>query len=332
MHAGRLRRMSRQQGFGLLDVIFALALLGLIYAGAIKFLLNQKEAHAAEHYRVRIEQVIEALQKYQYQQHTLSPPVALIDEFPTELNDLMTEEEQFWINCTAADEAAHHCVRPDSVPWTSTRLGYEAGYKNIPIGSGTRDIAYATLTFPLSSSVIAPNFRAKWATELLKLPYAKAQTNGDITVHVYDPLLSQLYDEFLQRDGSVALTDDWDVGGESAITNAQNVFVQTADGTQMNLAAGVIATFTAKHGDLIEKPQCPEGLEPAISTSIKSLSYPEGDEYKATGAMKTRATETSGSSQWQVQLNYFAQSQSAEEWAEYHDGEIEIKLSCVTQE
>ncbi|WP_142379575.1 type II secretion system protein, partial [Klebsiella pneumoniae] len=60
--------MKRQRGLGLLDVLFALALLGLIYAGAAKVLMTQKETNAAQDYRVRIEQVIEALQKYQYQQ------------------------------------------------------------------------------------------------------------------------------------------------------------------------------------------------------------------------------------------------------------------------
>ncbi|TOK15542.1 prepilin-type cleavage/methylation domain-containing protein, partial [Vibrio parahaemolyticus] len=63
--------MKRQRGLGLLDVLFALALLGLIYAGAAKVLMTQKETNAAQDYRVRIEQVIEALQKYQYQQRTI---------------------------------------------------------------------------------------------------------------------------------------------------------------------------------------------------------------------------------------------------------------------
>ncbi|MDN4720253.1 hypothetical protein QYZ43_26225 [Vibrio parahaemolyticus] len=45
-------------------------------------LMTQKETNAAQDYRVRIEQVIEALQKYQYQQRTIKPAVAVIDEFP----------------------------------------------------------------------------------------------------------------------------------------------------------------------------------------------------------------------------------------------------------
>ncbi|MCZ5901300.1 type II secretion system protein, partial [Vibrio parahaemolyticus] len=100
----------------------------------------------------------------QYQQRTIKPPVAVIDEFPTELNDLVTTDEQFWINCSEADEAAKRCIRPDSVPWTRERIGYEAGHKSITIGTELRDVAYAQLTFPLSSSVIEPIYRAKWAT------------------------------------------------------------------------------------------------------------------------------------------------------------------------
>ncbi|MRE01509.1 type II secretion system protein, partial [Vibrio parahaemolyticus] len=47
--------IKRQRGLGLLDVLFALALLGLIYAGAAKVLMTQKETNAAQDYRVRIE-------------------------------------------------------------------------------------------------------------------------------------------------------------------------------------------------------------------------------------------------------------------------------------
>lgn len=317
--------MKRQRGLGLLDVLFALALLGLIYAGAAKVLMTQKETNAAQDYRVRIEQVIEALQKYQYQQRTLKPPVAIMDEFPTELNDLVTPDEQFWINCTQADEAARRCIRPDYVPWTTQRIGYEAGHKGITVGTDVRDVAYVEMTFPLSSSAIAPMYRAKWATELLKMPYAKAQPNGDITVMVYDPLLSQLYDEFLQRDGSVALTDDWDVGGDYAITNAQDVTILNSDGTQKIVSQGLVDIYTVEHGDKVEKPSCPEGTQPYIALGLGKIFISK--DYQLTGSQKPYLL-SQGSDYWQVGLEVRVKSLLTGKLDKIHTGEITAFTQC----
>lgn len=316
---------NKQKGLGLLDVLFALALLGLIYAGAAKVLMTQKETNAAQNYRIRIEQVIEALQKYQYQQHTTKPPVPVIDEFPTELNDLVTVDEQFWINCTEADEVAKRCIRPDYVPWTKQRIGYEAGHKGITIGSEIRDVAYVEMTFPLSNSVIEPMYRAKWATELLKMPYAKAQSNGDITVMVYDPLLSQLYDEFLQRDGSVTLTDDWDAGGNHAITNAKDFTIANSDGTQKIVSEGLVDVWTVEHGDKILKPSCPANTEPKIALSISYIRVNKED--KLSGSVRPWV-QSETSDYWEVGLSSRVNVVDTGEIKESFLGKIQALTFC----
>ncbi|GAL15776.1 hypothetical protein JCM19233_6798 [Vibrio astriarenae] len=201
--------MKRQQGFGMLDMVFALALAGTLFVAYAGFMQRQKVEFDTQNYAKRIEHLIDALQRYHYQQKLNDADT--IYHFPSELNDIITPEEQFWLNCMVADEQARYCARPDYVPWTTQRIDYIAGEKQVTLKHGLRVIAYAELTFPLSA--IAPEYRARWASPLLALPYAKRLANGDVKVSVYDPLLSQLYDEFLQRDGSVPLTDDWDVGG-----------------------------------------------------------------------------------------------------------------------
>lgn len=319
--------MKHQRGLGLLDVLFAIALLGLVYAGVAKWALINKEKNAAQDYRNRIEHVVEALQKYQYQQKTIKPPVAVIDQFPTNLNDLVTPDEQFWINCTAADEAARRCVRPDYLPWSSLRIGYEAGRKTVTIGSDLRDIAYAELTFPLSGSAIAPIYRAKWATELLKVPYAKALSNGDITVMVYDPLLSQLYDEFLQRDGSVQLTDDWDVGGRYSITNIQDVTIANSDGTQKIVSKGLVDIYTVKHGDLVKKPACPDGMNPDIALGIGQIYIDKN--YELTGSQKPYIEPIGTNDEhWQVGLEIRVKSLTTGEFKKVNTGEITAFTQC----
>lgn len=330
MYAGGLflklqMKRAKQRGLALLDVLFAMALLGLIIAGASKWMAIQKEKNAAGDYRARIELVIETLQKYQYQQHTLKPPVPLYEEFPNLLNDLVTPDEQFWINCTPADEAARSCVRPDSAPWTVERLGYEAGQRTVTINGQSRDIAYAKLTFPLSSSAIAPMYRAKWATELLKIPYAKAQTNGDITVMVYDPLLSQLYDAFLQHDGSVPLSDDWDVGGQFAVTNAKDLTILNDDGTQKIVSKGLVNASTVEHGEWVNKPACPEGMRPDIMLGLSSI-YIESDK-ELTGSQKPYLiSETSTG--WLVGLEVRVKSLTTGDLGKSHSGEITVLTQC----
>lgn len=317
--------MKHQRGLGLIDVLFAIALLGLVYAGVAKWALINKEKNAAQDYRNRIEHVVEALQKYQYQQKTIKPPVAVIDQFPTNLNDLVTPDEQFWINCTVADEAARRCVRPDYLPWSSLRIGYEAGRKTVTIGSDLKDIAYAELTFPLSSTTIQPIYRAKWATELLKVPYAKALSNGDITVMVYDPLLSQLYDEFLQRDGSVQLTDDWDVGGDYAITNAKDLTLLNSDGTQKIISKGLVNVITVKHGDRVDKPSCPDGMAPDIMLSIANIYI--GSDLELTGSQKPYLMTTTDR-YWQVGLEVRVKSLITGQFEKATTGEITAFTQC----
>nr|AKN39257.1 hypothetical protein [Vibrio tasmaniensis] len=269
--------------------------------------------------------MIETLQKYQYQQHTLKPPVPLYEEFPNLLNDLVTPDEQFWINCTPADEAARSCVRPDSAPWTVERLGYEAGQRTVTINGQSRDIAYAKLTFPLSSTAIAPIYRAKWATELLKIPYAKAEPDGDITVMVYDPLLSQLYDAFLQHDGSVPLSDDWDVGGQFAVTNAKDLTILNADGTQKIVSKGLVNVVTVKHGERVYKPACPQGTTPDIMLSIGNIYI--ASDYELTGSQKPYLITTT-SSYWDVGLEVRVKSLITGDLTKSSSGEITAFTQC----
>ncbi|MEZ9034368.1 type II secretion system protein J [Vibrio sp. 10N.247.311.00] len=318
-------KRAKQRGLALLDVLFAMALMGLIIAGASKWMAIQKEKNAAGDYRARIELVIETLQKYQYQQHTLKPPVPLYEEFPNLLNDLVTPDEQFWINCTPADEAARSCVRPDSAPWTVARLGYEAGQRTVTINGQSRDIAYAKLTFPLSSTAIQPIHRAKWATELLKIPYAKAEPDGDITVMVYDPLLSQLYDAFLQHDGSVPLSDDWDVGGQFAVTNTKDLTILNADGTQKIVSKGLVNVVTVKHGERVYKPACPQGTTPDIMLSIGNIYI--ASDYELTGSQKPYLITTTND-YWDIGLEVRVKSLNTGDFSIRNEGEITAFTQC----
>lgn len=314
---------KKQTGFvAMMDILFALGFMGLMFAGYAGWVANEKAKNAGVDYRERIEHVIEALQKYQYQQHTATPPVAVMDEFPTLLNDLMTPDEQFWINCSDAEEAARNCIQPDYVPWTTQSIIYSHGRKSITVGEGLRYIAFAEMTLPLS--LIEPQYRSRWSTELLKLPYAKRKPSGDITVSVYDPLISQLYDEFLQRDGSIQLTDDWDVG-EHGITNAKDYTIANSDGTQTLVSSGLVNIVRVSHGDKVPKPSCPDNLSPDM---VLSISYIKVDKEDAlTGSSKPWVMSQT-SDYWEVGYQTVLKDRTTGEIKTSTDGKVNALTFC----
>ncbi|WP_017817482.1 type II secretion system protein [Vibrio harveyi] len=315
--------MQRQKGFTLLETLIALSLFALGITGFFRLWSINKETHAADNYRAQIELVIEALQKYQYQQRTLGVPK--IDEFPTNLTDLVTTDEQFWINCSTADEAARRCVRPDFLPWASQRIGYQAGHKSVTIGGNVKDVAFAEMTFPLNPTVIKPDYRAKWAAKLMTLPYAKQQPNGDVKVTIYDPLLAQLYDAFLQKDGSIPLTDDWDVGGNFSITNTRDITIRNSNGTQKLVSRGLSNVFTVNHGDKVQKPACPTGTTPSINLGLGYVKI-EGN-YQLVGSQKPYLmSETTA--YWQVGLELRVKNLTTNQFDIENKGEILAITQC----
>lgn len=317
--------MQRQKGFTLIETLIALSLFALAVTGFFRMWNIYKEAHAADNYRAQIELVIEALQKYQYQQRTLG--VSKIDEFPTNLTDLVTTDEQFWINCSTADETARRCVRPDFLPWTSQRIKYSAGHKTVTVGATRKDIAFAELTFPLSATVIKPDYRAKWAAKLMTLPYAKQQTNGDIKVTVYDPLIAQVYDAFLQKDGSVQLTDDWDIGGEHAIMNAKDYTLKNADGSQTLVSQGLSNFYSVKHKDKVPKPRCPIGLKSSIKLALGYIRIEK--EYQLVGSQKPYLIKSGETpTEWQVGLEIRVKNLDTGDFGKANTGEIIAITQC----
>lgn len=314
--------MQRQKGFTLLETLIALSLFALGITGFFRLWSINKETHAADNYRAQIELVIEALQKYQYQQRTLGVPK--IDEFPTNLTDLVTTDEQFWINCSTADEAARRCVRPDFLPWASQRIGYQAGHKSVTIGGNVKDVAFAEMTFPLNPTVIKPDYRAKWAAKLMTLPYAKQQPNGDIKVTIYDPLLAQLYDAFLQKDGSVPLTDDWDVG-DKALSNVSDMFIRNADGSQSSVSKRLTETYVMQHNGKVFKPACPIGLSASIGFGIGQINV--GREYQIFGDLKPYI-QAETSKYWQLGLDVRVKNLTTGRTELLHTGDILAFAQC----
>ncbi|WIG83782.1 type II secretion system protein (plasmid) [Photobacterium damselae] len=306
--------MKKQKGFGLIETIMALAILGIMSTFIIQGVNKYNQIKRANAYADQIERVITQLQKYQYKRVTvdgISPSSASV--WPTNLDGLMVAS-QFWPSCSLLDEQAHRCVRPDSVPWTTRKLGYAVTHTN-----------------PTKAELTIPAPPPEWVSPLKELPFAVVQHNGDIKVAIEDPLLSQVFDDlqqdWLKKDGSTELTKTWDVGNQ-AILNTERVTVRTQAGTQLRIDAGTVKEFLARHGDRIYKSSwsCPKDLRQTIYVNAHAPMAPRGYEYIGISNFKPYAIDRG--SYYELNFDYNAKIKSTGEWKRMHSGFLNVRLNC----
>ncbi|CAG23477.1 prepilin-type N-terminal cleavage/methylation domain-containing protein [Photobacterium profundum] len=309
----------KQHGFSLFELIIVLAVLGIISTFAIRAMNGYTNWKYAQDYAAHIERVITQLQQYQYYQVTVqNQDPATVQVWPSNLANLMSPSGQFWPDCSLADEGNRLCTRPDNVPWTTQRLGYTVT---------TANPTKAEITIPLSA--IPSEQQTLWASALKTLPFAVTHpTTGDIKIAIGDPLLSQVYKEFLQKDGSTPLTAAWDVGYQS-ILNAKQVTVKTQDGRQQQLGVGTVKEFLAQHGDRVYKNSwsCAAGLKQTLHVSLNAPMAPNlSTEYIGLVGFKPYATDRG--SYWDLGLVYNAKIKSTGKWKDMHSGFLNVRLNC----
>lgn len=306
--------MKKQKGFGLIETIMALAILGIMSTFIIQGVNKYNQIQQAKAYAAHIERVINQLQKYQYKKVTIdhiSPSSKNV--WPTNLDGLMIAS-QFWPQCSLVDEQAHRCVRPDSVPWTTRKLGYSV-----------------TSTNPTKAELILPSPPPEWASPLKRLPFAVTQGNGDIKISVEDPLLSQVFDglqqDWLKKDGSIKLTDTWDVGNQ-AITNTSMVTILNQAGRQNIIGTGTIYEFLARNGQTFPYSSwdCPIGLKKTVHLSINSKIPPPGEQYIGEAGEKPYLINRG--SYFEVRMEYNAKLKSTGKWTPMTTGYINVRLNC----
>ncbi|MGF1872022.1 type II secretion system protein [Photobacterium indicum] len=323
--ASSSRKANAQRGFGLVETLLTLVILSIFTIGLTNALLSYYNKRNALTYKVHIEHVIEQLQQYQYHKVTVDhvSPYST-DVWPDTLDKLMTDyDSQFWPMCSMDEQKLGKCDRPDRVPWTKNTdvLGYEV----TPAVGET--VAKAILTFPLSSTVIDPDDRAVWAAELSRLPFVRVLPNDDITVLIGDPLMAQVYREFLRIDGTTELTDEWDTGNQP-ILNAKSVSVKTQANTQQRLGLGTVKEYLAQNGDKVYKNawSCATGLRPTLHVSVNAIFSENKDEYIGTASFKPFVIDKG--TYWELGLNYNAKIKSTGQWKERHDGYLTVSEKC----
>lgn len=305
--------MKKQQGFGLIEVILGLAIFGIVITFILQGVNKYTQIKNAKDYAIHIEQVITQLQQYQYYQvSTKHEDPATAKVWPSTLEGIMSVDGQFWPQCSMASERNQLCQRPDSVPWTTQRLGYSV-----------------TTTNPTKAIITLPSPSAQWAAPLRKIPFAVTNpTTGDITIAIGDPLLSQTYKDWLNKDGSTELTGTWDVGNQ-AILNAERISVRAENGKQLRIDAGTVKEFLAINGQKVYKNSwsCPKGLKQTIHVSLNAPMAPNSaTEYIGIGSYKPYAKDKG--SYYELGLVYNAKIKATGKWEKRTSGYLNVRLNC----
>ena len=319
-----MKTQKNQRGFGLMSVMLALILISTMLIGLTNVIVDKLNKRNASEFRAHIEQVIAQIQQYQYFMVTEKGTIpGSPTTFPSDLNGLMVDfPGQFWPGCSLIDESNGLCKRPDGLPYSNLKLGYGL------IFGGAPSLPSVVLTFPLSTSVISVSDRAQWANELQRLPFATVLGNGDITVTIHDPLIMQVYKEFLKRDGSVQLTESWDVANQS-ILNAKKITVQTQNGRQQQLGTGTVKEYLARHNDKVFKNSwsCPSSLIQTLHVSLNAPMAPNSTtEYIGIAGFKPYAIDNG--SYWTLGLVYNAKIKSTGKWQKMNSGFLNVRLNC----
>ena len=306
--------MKKQQGFGLIETIISLAIMSMVLTFVIQSVNKYNDMKKSKAYAVYIERVITQLQKYQYNQITvnkISPSLPTV--WPTTLEGLMTGS-RFWPQCSIAEEHAHHCQRPDNVPWTTQPLGYTV--TSLP-------------SSPPKANIIIPSPPALWLSPLQRIPFAVTQPNGDIKISVDDPLLSQAFNNWLKKDGSTELTKTWDVGDQS-ILNAKEISVKTQANTQLRIDTGTVKEFLAQNNDHVYKNtwSCPQGLRQTIHVSVHAPMAPNSTTEYIGIAGEKPYIDASHPNYFIVHMVYNAKIKATGKWKKMTSGYLNVRLNC----
>ena len=289
--------MKNQRGFTLLGLLLTISVLSLIAVGAVHELRDYRERTAAKQYVDRVIYLAERLQLYNHHK-TTTESIRPSKSWPAKLDNLMSDYDgAFWNQCSIAEQQSGKCQRPESTPWNVPIVYYTSWHQ-----------PYVELTIPYGST---GDMIKRWSAPLReqkKYPHTELP-NGDVKIRVDYLTDAVVYQDFLKRDGSTTLTNDWDVGNKN-ILNVADITLKNSDGTVMSVAAGLTRQhFTARHGNEIKYPSCPVKMAAKIKLATQgNIPNSIANDYENYGPMRIAAKPISGG--WSIIAEFVATRKS----------------------
>ncbi|WP_236797425.1 type II secretion system protein [Aliivibrio fischeri] len=241
--------------------------------------------------------------------------------FPATLQNL---EGVYVPTCLPADNAQGFCFLIDQTPWG--KINYEREPLVTPTGTNTWR-AVMRFTLPDQSD---PAFTTELSMSISML--TQIPTNeydpalNQMTIYINRPDMAFAYDGLVKRSGDDStLLGDWDVGGNFAITNAKDYTIRNHDGSQQLVSSGLVRITQVKHGDFIDKPQCPEHQQPDLTLSINTVTI--SNKYTLTGSIKPYVLDETPT-KWQVGLVTRVVINSTGKSYSLHSGHLTAFVQC----
>ncbi len=314
---------KHQRGIGLIETVLGIVLVLSIAGLSVPFLMERQKDQEAIAYADHLKNTVTRLHQYQYYKITEegSSPTS-VDSWPQTLNHLMTDfPNRFWNSCTLAQESNDECVRPDYVPWNTQRLTATT----TPDMTAAPHYMHYVVTIPLSTLAHDTKEYLRWSVPLMTIPGAQKTATQDIEITLRQVTQSLLYDQFVWRDGNKTLTDDWDVGGQHAISNARDFTIRNSDGSITSVSEGLTHIHSLKPWESLKKPSCPSGLSPDITLSIGSIdiTYPN----TLTGSIKPYVSSET-SNHWTVSIDAYVINANNNTYQRLNTGEIIALTQC----
>lgn len=319
-------KLKKQGGFLLISMLIVI---GFITIGGIIVVQMAQEKAIKENMNsfynhvVYLTQQVQAYSNYRViQKGTPSDSIAV---FPSNLGQL---EGDFIPVCSSSDERKGLCRRYDQTPWGRIDPSW---YRRIPVGNiGNPDFYYAELDLELPDKTNV-SFKKELAITLRlfsRLPNIKYdETANKITIRIDRPDKAIAYDGLIKRTGDDStLTGDWDVGGNFAITNAKDISIAAADGSQIAISDKLFEGFDVNHGEWVNKPKCTSGQKSRIRYAIGSIDVPVST-HVMTGGMNTYVMSETPT-RWQLGISIQTKRLSDGEPEVLNGGRISGSISC----
>ncbi|MCS4309515.1 hypothetical protein M2404_003887 [Rheinheimera pacifica] len=309
-----------QRGFAMIvSTLVTLTIMSFIFIMLSQRFQSQRIVSEAEAFREHILYLKEQVTSFQADKVSSGIGGNGLLWFPASWAEL---EPAYVPACSTADNNAGRCRKASQTPWGATM---SLTRQLMPTTGNYRLVI--TIPFPVLSD--ATRFEHSAYRSALSLVPAATWSDATNQLTVYFDRIGQelQHTALVKRSGDEStLTGDWDVGGAYSVVNARDITIRGAAGSQRSLASGVIRSLVARHGDRVNKPDCPSGLSPDVVTSIKGL-YNQSIPNRFESVSASRAYHVNSTTYWTVGLDYYAKVEG--EWRLLHDGEVNVSLLCV---